>query len=324
MPMRFRVRSSRWGLLTLALCLAADARAVSIDWVTVGVPGNAADVTGFGAVAAPYRIGRTEVTNAQYAEFLNAKAASDPLHLYDANMAGTYGGIVQGGSPGSFTYATVPGREDHPVVYVSFFSALRFANWLHNGQGSGDTETGAYTLLGGSPIPGNGLTVARNAGASVFLPSADEWYKAAYFDPLSLSYTPDPFADGASGACEAPAGTTSHSANCFFTVVNTTAVGSYASSPSAIGTFDQGGNVDEWTEAIVGSNRVQRGGSWRDLAADLSAASPGSAYPTTAGDSVGFRVASVSVPEPATGLLVLLGALGTATPTGLAGPKRRR
>jgi hypothetical protein len=28
----------------------------------------------------------TEVTNAQYAEFLNFKAASDPLSLYNTNM----------------------------------------------------------------------------------------------------------------------------------------------------------------------------------------------------------------------------------------------
>ena len=38
-----------------------------------------------------------------------------------------------------------------PVNYVDFYDALRFANWMNNGQGNGDTETGAYTLLGGTP-----------------------------------------------------------------------------------------------------------------------------------------------------------------------------
>jgi hypothetical protein len=61
-----------------ALLLTSTASAVTIDWVTVGNPGNAADDTGYGAVAGTYQIGKYEVTNAQYAEFLNAKAASDP------------------------------------------------------------------------------------------------------------------------------------------------------------------------------------------------------------------------------------------------------
>ena len=69
---------------TALLGLAPAATAVSIDWTSVGNPGNAADNTGFGAVSYLYRIGTYEVTNAQYAEFLNAKAASDPLGLYDA------------------------------------------------------------------------------------------------------------------------------------------------------------------------------------------------------------------------------------------------
>jgi hypothetical protein len=44
---------------------------------------------------------------------------------------------------------------DKPVNYVSFFDAMRFINWLHNGEGSGDTETSAYTI-------GNGLNEVRS------------------------------------------------------------------------------------------------------------------------------------------------------------------
>ena len=69
------------------------------------------------------------------------------------------------------------------MSYVSCFDALRFANWLHNGQGSSDTENGAYTLLGGTPMPTNGASVTRKPAATLVLPSEDEWYKAAYFDP---------------------------------------------------------------------------------------------------------------------------------------------
>jgi hypothetical protein len=38
----------------------------------------------------------------------------------------------------------------------------------------------AYTLLGGTPIPSNANSITRNGGARWFLPSEDEWYKAAY------------------------------------------------------------------------------------------------------------------------------------------------
>ncbi len=54
--------------------------------------------TGYGGVAYDYRIGTTEVTNAQYAAFLNEKAKSDPLGLYNANMgSNARGGITQSG-----------------------------------------------------------------------------------------------------------------------------------------------------------------------------------------------------------------------------------
>ncbi len=62
--------------------------------------------------------------------------------------------------------------------YVSFFDAMRFTNWLHNGQGSGDTESGAYTI-------GSGTDEVRSANAKYWIPSEDEWYKAAYYDPNS-------------------------------------------------------------------------------------------------------------------------------------------
>ena len=181
-------------ILTVGLLLVPGMASaeVTFDWVTVGDPGNAADTTGYGAVADVYRISAHETTNAQYAEFLNAKAASDTLDLYSPNMGSGFGGITRSGSSGSYTYSPIAGRENMPVNYVSFFDSTRFTNWLHNGQGSGDTETGAYTLLGGTALPSNGLTLTRNAGATLFVPSEDEWYKAAYYDALTTSFFDNP------------------------------------------------------------------------------------------------------------------------------------
>ena len=80
-------------ILACAAWLAAPASAVIIDWVSVGDPGNACDTQPqrcFGAVADTYRISKTEVTNAQYAEFLNAVEARDgaPVPLCQSGARG--------------------------------------------------------------------------------------------------------------------------------------------------------------------------------------------------------------------------------------------
>jgi formylglycine-generating enzyme required for sulfatase activity len=139
---------------------------------------------------------------------------------------------------------------------------------------------------------------------------------------VSTSYNPYPFADGFNGwpACESPAGTTTHSANCDRVVDDTTDVGAYTTSPSDYGTFDQGGNVWEWNEAIMlppgqSTSRGLRGG-WHGSSAHgfggyLAKTYRGSLEPEAEHDSsIGFRVAMI--PEPGTGLLVMAGLLGLA------------
>lgn len=63
------------------------------------------------------------------------------------------------------------GSGNRPISYMSWFDAARFTNWLGNGQGSGSTETGAYTLSGAT----SGI-FTKNVGATVWIPSEDEWY----------------------------------------------------------------------------------------------------------------------------------------------------
>ncbi|RIK99769.1 MAG: PEP-CTERM sorting domain-containing protein [Proteobacteria bacterium] len=286
---------------------------VVFDWVAIGDAGNAPDAAanclgaGCGAVAYEFFVSRHEVTNAQYVEFLNAKAAADPLALYNTNMAShAQGGITRSGVFGSFSYAVKPGFENKPVNFVSFYDALRFTNWLGNGQGGGATETGAYTLLGGTITPSNGASVTRNPGAIAFLPSENEWYKAAYYDGLSASWFDYPTGSNAATVCAAPTATANR-ANCASAAGGLTDAGAYAGSASPYGTFDQGGNVIEWNEEIVGgTSRGIRGGSWSSSALLLAASFPLSGNPTNENDGFGFRVASV-VPEPGTSLLVAIG-----------------
>ena len=210
-------------LPVLAVLLwALPAGAVTLDWVRIrdldnpaDTPSTNCDAASCGSVDHAYDISKYEVTNAQYAEFLNAKAASDPLGLYNTSMGSDaiFGGITRSGSSGSYTYAVKAGFANKPVNYVSFYDALRFANWLNNGQGSGDTETGAYTLLGGrrSRTTRSRATRARSS----FLPSENEWYKAAYYDPALAGYFDYPTgSDDADRLRRTRPRTPANSANC--------------------------------------------------------------------------------------------------------------
>jgi len=320
---------------------------VSFDWATVDQDlGNTVDDTGFGSVATAYRISKHETTNAQYAEFLNAKATlvagGDTLGLYSANMGSdARGGITRtgtgtGGDP--YVYSVKAGRDANPVVLVDFYDTLRFSNWLHNGQGAGDTETGAYTLLGGTAEPTNGNSITRNSGADFFLTSEDEWYKAAYYDPSTNSYFNFATSSDATPTSEAPAGG-SNSANFktstgIFALTGSTVfdntfnyltdVGAYSGSFSPFGTFDQSGNAWEWNDSLIsGSFRGLRGGAWSDFTQLMLASIFIVHSPTFENFNLGFRVASSvvtnAVPEPAT---MFLSAMAGAAVLGAC--KRRR
>ena len=315
-----------------AALLAGPAPAVVIDFVPIAAAGNACDVQPqgcFGAVPYDYAIGKHEVTNAQYAEFLNAVAETDATGLYNPDMSfvpdDKSGGIERTGSPGSYSYAVSPGRENHPVVFVSWYDTLRFANWLHNGQptsgiqDASTTEDGAYTFAGATSVG------PRNPGALFFLASEDEWYKAAYYDAAAAAYKTHVFAADPpfgefSTECVDPPGTVPYSMNCAGGLRGTTEVGAYTTSPSASGTFGQGGNVSEWNEATGGVGRIIRGAFW------ISTKDPMYPYVRFSGDPAaetgpfaaanGFRVATV--PEPGAGLLLMAGLLA------LAGRRRGR
>ena len=321
--------------LALALLLpvpTALAQSVEIDWKVIDGPGNADDDQlripvvgsgrGIGAVPYVYRIGTFEVTNEEYAAFLNAVAASDPAGLYEPDMAAQH--ITRSGADGSFSYAAVATREDRPVGFVDFYDALRFANWLHNGQPEGaqdatTTEDGAYTLEGQNPPQ-----VARNEDAVVFLPSQDEWYKAAYYDRALDRYwiyptgsdeepVPEGPPGGPNSANFCPAG--SGLPNCPLDAQGpgqATDVGAYLDSASPYGTYDQGGNHLEWNEELSfnpETQRFERGirGGWYNLGPGLlQSSSPLLADPEVPiAVSAGFRVATLPEPGAVSALLAL-------------------
>jgi formylglycine-generating enzyme required for sulfatase activity len=231
------------------------------------------------------------------------------------------GGISRGGVAGSFTYATKSDMANKPVNFVSWYDAARFANWVQHGQptgpeGPGTTEDGAYLLLGGTATPSNGLTVTRDPTSSYFLPSENEWYKAAFFNPGNSQYFLYPTASNAApvvgNAIDTVGPTRGNIGNPGTNVANynngadwnaqdgnVTTIGTAgAASASPYGTFDQGGNIQEWNESLgTASTRVLRGGSWSNNFLFLQSGNRSISSPTTESNNIGFRIAQT--PEPA-------------------------
>ena len=306
---------------------------VTIDTVTVGDAGNAADsvvmtdgTSGYGAVGYEFNIAKYEVTLGQYATFLNAVATTDTYSLYNPLMATdlNIAGITQTGGSGNFSYSVI-GSGNRPIAYVSWFDGARFANWMQNGATAGaSTETGAYTLNGAT----SGVSFTKNDGATWWIPSEDEWHKAAYYKgggtnagywlyPTQSDNAPGNVVGGAANQANYNNGVYSvtQSADDSDTQNYLTDVGSFSGSAGAYGTFDQGGNVWEWKDSVISDGNVDfrgvRGGSWGYIR--FPGDSPlQSSYryddPTFVSHLVGFRVATV--PEPSTCALLLMTGAG--------------
>jgi formylglycine-generating enzyme required for sulfatase activity len=306
----------------------------SLEFVTVGNPGNAPsaylDVNNnpAGSVGYTYQMGMYDVTAAQYCQFLNAVAGgNDTYGLYSGQCNRT-------GSVGSWHY-NITGDGNFPVTNVTWGDTVRFCNWLTNGQpttGVEDlttTENGSYYLNGA--VSNYALNhVTRNTGATKYvLPTNDEWHKAAYYDPTLNS--------GAGGYWTYPtksntapsnilSSTGTNNANfydysktgsdCYTDPVNfLTEVGAFAGSPGPYGTYDMGGDVFQWNEQsdsyFSPNYRIDRGGAFQSSVANLAAWTPVGYWfePTETIGFLGFRVASLAVPEPGSIMLVVAGGL---------------
>jgi formylglycine-generating enzyme required for sulfatase activity len=326
----FKTLSLWLAALACLLAVPAGADQITYDMVTVGDPGNANDTGGTdnGAVNYEYQIGKYSVTIGQYTAFLNAvdPTGDNPngiwnSQMHDLNVAGiSYNDENSNGSkysvigPSGTAYGQT--GANRPITYVSWFDAARFANWMTNGQGSGSTETGAYTLNGAT----TGNAVAVNPGAAFRLPTENEWYKAAYYSPNYGGVGVAGYYDYATQSDSAPEnniGSTANQANYFtgagYSVTQSgdydsnqnylTDVGAFSSSGSFYGTFDQSGNVSQWNDldglASSGSSRGLRGGFWGNSDPFLlSSSTSGSSDPSVEDYSLGFRLASpVSSPS---------------------------
>ena len=290
------------------------AAAVTYQMSHVGNPGNAADDNGYGtygAVAYDYQIGTYDVTIAQYCAFLNAIGSRDEHGCWVTGMETdrTVAGIARSGDYGSYVYTVIDNGGDssnRPVTHVAWYSALRFANWMANGQPTGfqtaaTTEEGAYSFSQAAALAAlpTRQAVNPNTGATptFFLPTEDEWYKAAYYSPEKYGPgNPGYYAFATqsdvypvnTGYAAPNAGNVYAGAGLYFVTQSgtydpqqnyLTDVGAFTASASYYGTYDQFGNVRQWVDKPGYAQPIVRGSDW-------SAYQPGFFYQSSA-----FRMA---------------------------------
>jgi formylglycine-generating enzyme required for sulfatase activity len=330
-----------------------------IDFVTIGSPGNApwtGDGTvgdravGRGGVDYTYKIGRFEVTTAQWAEFMNAaldRPSNDHIpHVFAPSQWGAVGTTPN--NPGGLRFAVPAGREMLPAGGVDWRTAAIFCNWLCNDKGTDRSSfmNGAYDV---STFGYQGTIFTdqfvHNPGARYYIPSFDEWLKAAHYDPnrfgqgqggwwllsnatnTRLNYGPPGVHVRANPPPQGPdpngpiAQANGGWEGVQFPGYDPYAVplGAYPGTQSPWGLLDVAGGTSEWTEGISYTNDTFPTGRIFDGSGWVSGSPPldqlyfrSSESPSIGLSNLGFRVAA-AIPSPPTcgvmGLMLVSSAL---------------
>ncbi len=281
--------------------------AFTIDFVTIGDPGNPLDTGTTGSYFTPYGgVGYTfQMGTYEISEDMIAKA-------------NTLGGLLVTKDTRSSVNQAATG--------VSWNEAARFVNWLNTSQGfsvaykfavnPGDAGYTSNTVANAdlvlwtvSDAGYDASNLYRNSNTHYFLPSENEWYKAAYYSgsgTLYFDYATESDVIPTAVASGTVAGTTVYGAGAVTAPADITQAGGL----SHYGTMGQDGNVNEWNEsAFAAPNDVSselrgiRGGAWNNPENDLRSSIRGNNAPSASFTNFGFRVASV--PEPScAGLMI--------------------
>lgn len=255
-----------------------------IPWDTLhsGLDQAPFQLQGRGSVSHDYRIARSETTTSQWMAFINTFAGRSDYPTQIRDVIGfelRFGPHFWGAAPDpryngpGFQYTldtTSPASGMQPVGGISWRAAAMYCNWLHNGQSS-DWSTlldGAYDVatFGRSAQEPLNYTDApgHRPDARFWIPTLDEWMKAAYYDPNRAGpgqggwwrYVNRSDAPPTVG----PPGTGTTSAGLYDYQNNTPAfwslpLGSYPDQQSAFGLFDTSGGASELGEDYYDPNR---------------------------------------------------------------------
>jgi formylglycine-generating enzyme required for sulfatase activity len=279
----------------------------TLDFVPISGATN--PTSGYGIVNNDYRMGTKEITNDQWNKFktnLNKPVTGYPSGAYNEDFD---------------NFGT--GTTNVPTNNVSWYEAAQFVNWLNTNTGhqaaynfTGTQGTSNYTLTTWGSGEADGTNLYRNKAAYYYLPTENEWVKAAYWNGTTA--TLQTYATKA-GQTLFQGNGTNGGWNYYDTGYATEPYGPWnvgSGSEELNGTYDMMGNVMEWLESPlnsgdydVGSSRGVRGGAWSSNSDVLAASNRPGYGPSFELNGVGFRVASV--PEPSS-LIMLVGLALTA------------
>ena len=272
-----------------------------IEFVEIGSPGNPADTTGtpnpVGSVPYTFDIAKFEISR----DMITKANAEGGLGITLWDMS-SYGG----------------NGANKPATGISWLEAARFVNWLNTSKGyqaayriDGNGNFQLWDVADSWTDSVRGTNRFRHKDSYFWLPSADEWYKAAYYDPDSGTWLDYPTSDG-SVPTAVTSGTADKTAVYGQSHFQGPANINEAGGLSAFGVMGLGGNVWEWEETArdltndsPGEIRGVRGGAWQHpdyiLASTYRSAGGGGITPAYV--DWGFRVASLhasssAVPEP--------------------------
>lgn len=306
-----------------------------VDFVRVGAPGNAPwtgsapfpytnDTFGRGGVAYEYNIGRFEVTTAEWTRFFNAALDRAPGDAIPWVLAPNYWGATSTSptTPGGRRWAVPAGNEMRPVGNISWYTAAVYCNWLHNNKSTDRSAflSGAYdvSVFGGLD---RFVPITHAANAAYWIPTWDEWLKAAHYDPnrngpgqggywMYSNGTDSPVTAGPPGTGQANYGWRDGTNSQFLV-----SLGAYPQTLSPWGLLDAAGGTSEWTEGIIEGSQGLRyrvyEGSYRDSPPggyinDAVFAAAGADIPSINFASQGFRIASAVPASPPACVLISL------------------
>jgi len=281
----------------------------TMEFVTIGNPGNTADTAGTpnaaGTVAYEYGMGKFEVSE-------------EMIELYNLGYGNDNGLTITADTRGN----------QKPATSVSWNEAARFVNWLNTSTGghaaykftTSGVNDNIQLWTAADTLDYDAANPYRSKRAIYVLPSYNEWYKAAYYDPNNSTYYNFP-----NGSNTAPTAVASGIGA--GTAVYNQPFGQgpadvdQAGGLSPYGVMGLGGNVFEWEESSFdlanssgSSSRGVRGGNWVVISSLLSSSTRSSRSGES--NNVGFRVASLSssappaVPEPSMMVIGTLFGLG--------------
>lgn len=216
-----------------------------------------------------FYMAKYETTIGMYVDYLN-EVGGDGTGWNEKMENEMRCGIIREGSSPDFNYKCMPGKENYPVTYVSWYDAVAFLRWC--GLGLPTEAEFEKAFRGGMYLDGDETKTVKNPIPDRKFPWGNEAPDEGGIYRCNFDSDKDGFA-------------------------GTAPVGSFSKYNSPYDICDLAGNVAEWTVNWYSTSyhvgldgfRMIRGGSWMGLSSELTAVTGATQLPMQERTIIGFR-----------------------------------